>query len=186
MKTTMTHPVLEIHPTVETDKVTIPHQIIRFDEKSSKALHTKTANNVDGFLSSRNLNIYETCEVIRSNTFTKSKICRVLTYINEHLREDLTLSALARVANMSQYHFARRFKDVVGLTPHQYVIRARINRAQFLLRSSGLPISRVAEEVGFGTQSNFTTLFQRIALMTPMRYRQEPADPVSMRMLTKI
>jgi len=72
---------------------------------------------------------------------------------------------------MSAYHFARMFKDSTGYSPHQYIVQCRVNRAKELLVDTKLPITDVAFEVGYRTQSHFTTAFGRLAGMTPAAFR---------------
>lgn len=73
---------------------------------------------------------------------------------------------------MSPYHFVRMFKRWVGLAPHQYVIRRRLERGKELLKGTDLPIAEIALAVGCANQSHFSALFRRATGMTPMSYRQ--------------
>jgi AraC family transcriptional regulator len=101
----------------------------------------------------------------------KRKLQTVVEYIHEHLDAALTLDHLARVAHLSPYHFARRFKKSTGLPPHQYVIARRVERAKELLRDDGdLPLAEVAAAVGFWDQGHFTRHFKRLVGVTPGRF----------------
>ena len=95
----------------------------------------------------------------------------VTEYIEDNLETDLALLDLANILQMSVFHFARSFKQSTGLTPHQYVLRKRIERAKSLLVDQGLSIAEVALRCGFGSQSNFTTAFRRLTNATPGAYR---------------
>ena len=78
---------------------------------------------------------------------------------------------LAREAGMSPYHFLRTFRQVAGVTPHQYVLRTRLNRAAVRLRTCGEPISAIAFDAGFGDLSTFNRRFRRLMGCSPGAYR---------------
>ena len=73
---------------------------------------------------------------------------------------------------MSQYYFSKLFKMSTGTTPHQYVMRQRVERAQEHLRESRTALAEVATQVGFETQSHFTSVFRRLVGATPKHYRE--------------
>jgi AraC family transcriptional regulator len=98
---------------------------------------------------------------------------RVLDYIHANLESDLSLSALAAVAQLSPRYFSLAFRNSVGVTPHQYVIRERISEAERLLVARRMPVAEVAMTLGFASQSHFTKIFHRATGTTPKRYRQE-------------
>ena len=85
--------------------------------------------------------------------------------------DDVTLAEIADVADLSPYHFARAFKRTTGLTPQQYLMERRIERAKDLLAKADLPIVEVSAQVGFKNQSHFTTFFRRYTSMTPKVWR---------------
>jgi AraC family transcriptional regulator, transcriptional activator FtrA len=99
------------------------------------------------------------------------ELAATLHWAEEHLNEDLTLTDLARHAAMSQRTFSRRFRAGVGTTPMQWLLRARIRRAQQLLERTDLPVERIAHEVGFGSVTTFRHHFGRVVETTPHRYR---------------
>ena len=106
-------------------------------------------------------------------TLPLSRLRRVTGYIREHLDQELTLAQLGAVAYMSPYHFARLFQRSVGLPPHRFVVRTRIDRAAAMLADEELPIARISRAVGFRTASHFSTVFRRIKGVTPRAYRAE-------------
>ncbi len=96
---------------------------------------------------------------------------RVREYIEDCCDEDISLSRLSAVANLSAYHLIRVFTRETGLQPHKYLTQARVNKARELL-SGELPIAAVALETGFVDQSHFTRQFKRITGVTPGQYRK--------------
>lgn len=96
---------------------------------------------------------------------------RVLDFIADNYESDLSLAELARVAEMSTFHFAREFKRATGTSPHQYLIKFRVERAKALLTESEIPLVEVGSRSGFSHQSHFTRLFHRLTGMTPQSYR---------------
>ncbi|HEY9606689.1 MAG TPA: AraC family transcriptional regulator [Allocoleopsis sp.] len=95
------------------------------------------------------------------------KLQQVKEYINEHLNQDIKLIELAAIVQMSPYHFLRLFKQSMGVTPHQYILQCRIEKAKCLLQHGELSIADVAARVGFCDQSHFTRYFKRIVGVTP-------------------
>lgn len=100
------------------------------------------------------------------------KLRRVTEFINENLEEELSLAEIAEIAGLSQYHFARAFRKSTGLTPQNYLMRQRIERAKVLLAEDNLPIVEVSLKTGFKNQSHFTTLFRKFTKFTPKMWRE--------------
>jgi len=92
--------------------------------------------------------------------------------IDASAHEPIDLDEAARFAGLSAFHFLRVFSSVLGVTPHQYLIRSRLRRAARLLADEARPISDVALDVGFGDLSNFVRTFRRAAGVSPRRFRQ--------------
>jgi len=101
----------------------------------------------------------------------KYQLRHVIEYIDDNLEKAISLPDLARVAQISLYHFVRLFKQSTGLSPHQYVLKKRIEHAKSLLQTAGMPIAEIALRSGFGSQSSFTRAFQRLTCSTPKTYR---------------
>lgn len=99
------------------------------------------------------------------------KLKAVREYIHEHLDQNLTLTQLATIANLSTHYFASLFKQSTGLAPHQYVTKCRLEKARRLLRQTNLPIIEISQEVGFQNQSHFTKVFRQYLQITPKAYR---------------
>jgi AraC family transcriptional regulator len=83
----------------------------------------------------------------------------------------LSLATLASEAAMSPYHFLRTFRQVVGMTPHQFLLRTRLHRAVVRLRRSDAPVSTIAFDAGFNDLSTFNRRFRRLMGMSPSAYR---------------
>ena len=100
-----------------------------------------------------------------------TKLRHVTDFIADNYSKDVKLNELAQVAGMSSFHFAREFKRTTGTTPHQYLIKFRVERAKALLAKNELPLTEVGLQSGFSHQSHFTRLFRRITGTTPHLYR---------------
>jgi AraC family transcriptional regulator len=100
------------------------------------------------------------------------RIVETARWIDAHAEEPLPLERAARQSGMSPFHFARRFGRVLGVTPHQYLVRCRLRRAARLLGETTRPITLIALDVGFGDLSNFVRTFRRAAGVSPGGFRQ--------------
>jgi AraC-like DNA-binding protein len=93
-------------------------------------------------------------------------------WIDAHAAEPIALEDAAGEAGLSPFHFLRLFTNVLGVSPHQYLVRSRLRRAARLLADPARPITDVALDVGFGDLSNFVRSFRRAAGVSPRRFRQ--------------
>ena len=100
-----------------------------------------------------------------------AQLRHVTEFIDDNLTRALPLSELSAEAHMSQYHFARLFKESTGLPPHRFVVRRRIERACALLLDGQLSIDAIARAVGFRTRSHFSMVFHRQTGSPPTVYR---------------
>ena len=91
-------------------------------------------------------------------------------YIHTHLDQNIALADLANVAHLSEFHFARLFKQTTGLPPHQFVIYQRVERAKRLIAAGRLSLAQIAIEVGFSDQSQLSRHFKRLVGVTPKRF----------------
>lgn len=101
---------------------------------------------------------------------THPKLRYAIDYIQAHLAASLTVAEVAAVVQMSSYYFSRCFKQSTGLSPHQYIVQQRVERAKLLLRSP-LPLAQIAAQVGFASQSHFNRHFKRWVGLTPSQFR---------------
>ncbi|MBZ9785752.1 AraC family transcriptional regulator [Pseudomonas sp. REP124] len=96
----------------------------------------------------------------------------LVEYIDSHLDTAISLGQLAALCSLSEYHFARMFRESFGLPPHQYVLARRLNRARELLRCTSQPLGEIALACGFASASHFTNRFRQALGGTPGEYRQ--------------
>jgi AraC-like DNA-binding protein/PAS domain-containing protein len=96
---------------------------------------------------------------------------RVREYVDAHLGESMDLAELAAIAGLSVFHFARQFKQSAGVTPHSYLVRRRIERAQDMLARTDLALSEIAVAAGFSDQSHLARHFRQMLGTTPREFR---------------
>jgi len=101
----------------------------------------------------------------------KWRLKRVIDYIDANLADKITLASLARAAGLSRMHFAAQFRAAMGVPPHEFVLRRRIECAQRLLLETDSTLVDIALSVGFQTQAHFTTVFKRFVGDTPHHWR---------------
>jgi AraC family transcriptional regulator len=105
------------------------------------------------------------------NGLPRARLNRVIEYIDANLDREIALTALAKTAGMSAHYFSELFKQSVRISPHQYVLRRRIDRARKLLTDPAVTVFEAAVRSGFTDQSHFTKIFRRVMGVTPTRYR---------------
>ena len=93
-------------------------------------------------------------------------------WIDAHSPENIDLEQAAAQAEISPFHFLRLFSSVLGVTPHQYLVRSRLRHAARLLADDEISVTDVAYEVGFADLSNFVRTFHRAAGVSPRRFRE--------------
>jgi AraC family transcriptional regulator len=111
---------------------------------------------------------------IRKGGMAPHKLRRALEFISDKLEQPggIALDVLAQEVGMSRYHFSRVFKESMGLSPINYIVRQRIERAKKLLTETELPIADIALQAGFSGQSHFTTFFRKLVGVTPRSFRR--------------
>lgn len=100
------------------------------------------------------------------------KLRLILAFIEDHLGRDISLSEIAQAAGLSVSHFKSLFRTAVGVPPHQYLIRRRVERAAYQLRRGRTPIGQIALENGFCHQSHLAMHTRRVLGVTPQELRE--------------
>ena len=117
--------------------------------------------------------------VINSNiALAKREVPRsiqeAMKYIEDNYAQDISLDKLAEMTATNKYHLAKEFKKYTSFSPHDYLIRLRINQARILLKTSTLPVVKIAHAVGVRDINNFNYLFKSRVGKTPIEYRNSP------------
>ena len=105
------------------------------------------------------------------------RIRRIKELVDAKMEEDLSLEEMAQSAGLSTAHFARMFRKSTGETPHQFVLRQKLERAKAMLRAPDTRVLDVAVACGFKTQQHFAQVFRDACGVTPTEYRQNFRDP---------
>lgn len=109
------------------------------------------------------------------NSSTKVEILKRLTFAKEYIvcnfNKNINLEDIARHACLSVNHLLRTFKQAYGQSPHQYLIKTRIDRSKYLLRNTNYTINEIVEIIGFECPSSFIRLFKNLNKQTPGKYR---------------
>ena len=99
------------------------------------------------------------------------RVVEAIRLVESDAARPLELKAMAAVAGMSKYHFLRVFRRLTGMTPHRYLVSARLRRAALALASSRRPVIAIALDAGFGDLSTFNKTFRAVFAQTPTQYR---------------
>jgi len=102
----------------------------------------------------------------------KTRIQKAVEYISENYAENISLDTLASITGMSKYHFARIFKQVVGMNPYEFLGQKRIESAKMYLKNTHLSPSEIAYEVGFTNPNSFYRFFKKTVKITPVQFRK--------------
>ena len=105
----------------------------------------------------------------------------VCNYINANLDRKISNEELSGMVNMSPFHFIRTFKKEIGFTPHEFILRARINTAMFLLKATSMSLSDITYRCGFANESAFSNSFRSMTGMTPLKCRQAAKGTIQSR-----
>jgi AraC family transcriptional regulator len=106
-----------------------------------------------------------------SGGLSRHQARRVLEYVEANLSGPLSLKKLSEIADLSLYHFAHMFKQTVGVTPYQYVLGRRLERAKTMLRSAKVGLVDISLATGFDSQSHFSSTFRRMVGATPTEFQ---------------
>jgi AraC family transcriptional regulator len=101
------------------------------------------------------------------------KLRRCIDHMHENMDQPLSWDQLARVAGMSKFHFAKAFRDAMGIAPHQYLVKLRVETARALLRDDTISVSDVGGRVGYADLGQFTSQFRKIIGVSPTQYRRQ-------------
>ncbi len=104
---------------------------------------------------------------------TRRQVHLVTSYMHDRMDEEITLTELATLVNLSRFHFCRAFRLATGLAPHAWLTAHRLSHARLLIMTSALPISEIALAVGYGTPSAFTAAFRKSFGTSPTQLRQQ-------------
>ena len=108
----------------------------------------------------------------RATSLDRRRAVETALWIDAHSEREIDLEAAASQAGISPFHFLRLFSGVLGVTPHQYLVRSRLRHAARLLADEERSITDIAYDVGFGDLSNFVRTFHRAAGVPPLKFRQ--------------
>jgi AraC family transcriptional regulator len=107
----------------------------------------------------------------QDRSLTRKQLQQAINFIHTHLDQDLSLTELASIINITPTYFASLFKRSMGISPHQYVIQQRVEKARLMLKKTDLAIADIALQVGFSSQSHLTQQFKRLTGVTPRQVR---------------
>ena len=109
----------------------------------------------------------------RRGRLSSGELRKTIDLVEAAPPEGFSIAALARQLDMGEHRFTRLFRQSTGSTPYQFLLKKRLDRARTLLEKTSLPIAELAMELGFGSQSHFTTIFRKRFSITPAAYRRE-------------
>lgn len=121
------------------------------------------------------------CELILTIIENEKKQCsctihpmeEVITYIHNHIYEDLSLAQLAHMAHLSEGRFKTNFRFYTGLPPREYILRQKIKQAKQLLSEPSLSITQISYQLGFSSSQYFSTVFKKFTSLSPTTYRNQ-------------
>lgn len=109
---------------------------------------------------------------IKNNESYEESIQKAKKYILEHLSENLTVQNIATQIPMSTSHFSRVFKNQTSFSPYEYVLVTRLTKAKEILQKTNIPVSQIAYETGFNSESNFIYFFTLNTGISPTKFRK--------------
>jgi AraC family transcriptional regulator len=152
---------------------------VLYDECISRAprgtLYAQTAATLLAMHAVRNLSTATPLKEIRRGGLAPSLLRRACDYMMSRLGEDISLREVAATVQLSPGHFATAFKQSLGVAPHAWLRRQRIERAKTLLHDPNLDLAQIAMILGYANQSSFGVAFKRETGLTPMQWRVHDA-----------
>lgn len=103
--------------------------------------------------------------------FSSYRLHKIMNAVLQHPEAEHSLEEMSAIAGITPSHFCRVFKKATGISPHQYVMKARLDRAQEMLVQTDLPLAQLSENLGFQSQSHFSRAFRQYSGQTPSAYR---------------
>jgi AraC family transcriptional regulator len=149
----------------------------------SESLHDEPGNaakclqRAEAMLDGRHAQVVRTPATTARQGLAPWQVRRVLTYIDANLERSIKNKDLAAIARLSVFHFNVAFRNSVGNSPHEYIIRRRMERAQGLMLSTEMSLSEIAAECGLADQAHLTRLFHRVVGASPAAWRRARANP---------
>jgi AraC family transcriptional regulator len=110
---------------------------------------------------------------INSTNLLRHNMQSILLHIQSNLHNDISINELAEIACLSKDHFTRMFKSLVGMPPCEFMIRKRIERAQYLLLTTDMTHEQIIEKTNFKSLSYFSRMFKKYTLYSPTVFRQQ-------------
>ena len=111
-------------------------------------------------------------DALKLSSSAGEAISETIGYMERHYAEEISVKELARMVHMTPYAFIRLFKRQIGLTPYEYLLKARITQARLMLEQTDLSVTEISEQVGFHNANNFIRKFKMLANTTPLQYRR--------------
>ena len=109
-----------------------------------------------------------------SGKLSSQQLKQTIEHVHDCLEEEISLVNLSEQINLSAFHFARLFKNSLGLSPHQYILQSRVERAKKLIAAAAKPnLTDIGLQVGFYDQAHFTKAFKRLVGVTPRGFRKQ-------------
>lgn len=118
-------------------------------------------------------------QVTTNGADLRERLWRARQYIDERYDLPLDLAEISKQACLSRYHFLRLFRDTFETTPHQYLIKKRIEKAKWLLRVRSLSVTDICFEVGFESLGSFSSLFRKCVGHAPINYRRREQESLN-------
>ena len=110
---------------------------------------------------------------IHEGGLSPQQVQRVTDYIEGHLNDKITIADLAELVALSRFHFIRAFKKSVGIPPHQFIMRRRVDRAKEMLTDGHFSVTEVALGAGFNGLTQLTRVFRQVVGVTPSTFRRD-------------
>ena len=140
-----------------------------------EAVFSETASGVDGAVEvSALLRLLHFLEKYSTDSETPvfGALGGALDYINKNIFREITIDEICKEAHLSKYHFCRRFKETMGMTVMDYVLKTRIVLAKNMLEKENASISEVSGRCGFSSESYFCRVFKESVGVSPLKYRK--------------